>query len=133
MPTVPPSPDGVDWLTRLGAPYVAAALSGLLSALIGLLTWMAVRIVARIDAIESALQGRATQPELNAAIAALAAVDARISKELGDLRVHVEHAGVTKDDLERRLASILTDLRVVEARLYDIARAYNTQPHRGSA
>ena len=133
MPTAPPSPDGVDWLTRLGAPYVAAALSGLLSALIGLLTWMAVRIVARIDAIESALQDRATQPEFNAALAALAAADARIVKELADLRVHVEHAGVTKDDLERRLAGILTDLRVVEARLYDIARAYNTQPHRGSA
>ena len=120
MPTVPPSPDGVDWLTRLGAPYVASVLAGLLSTVIGLLTWMATRIVARVDALEAALHGRATQPELDAAIAALAAVDARISKELGDLRVHVEHAAVTKEELERRLASILSDLRVIESRLYDV-------------
>lgn len=128
MPTVPPSTDGVDWLARLGAPYVAAALSGLLSALIGLLTWMAVRIVARVDALEAALHGRATQPEMDAAIAALAAVDARISKELGDLRVHVEHAAVTKEDLERRLAGILSDLRVVESRLYDVVGRQSRRP-----
>jgi cell division protein FtsB len=128
MPTVPPSPDDVDWLTRLGAPYVATALAGLLSALIGLLTWMATRIVARVDALEAALHGRATQPELDAAIAALAAVDARISKELGDLRVHVEHAAVTKEELERRLASMLSDLRVIESRLYDVVGRQSRHP-----
>jgi cell division protein FtsB len=122
MEPQPPTPDSVDWLTRLGAPYVATALAGMLSALIGLLAWVAGKVLDRVAELERLVHGKAASAGVEEALAALAAADTRLSRELADLRVHVEHSTITRDDVERRLASILADLRMVETRLYDVVR-----------
>lgn len=122
MQPQPPTPDSVDWLTRLGAPYVATALAGMLSALIGLLAWIASKVLDRIAELERLVHNKAASAGVEEALAALAAADTRLSRELADLRVHVEHSTITRDDVERRLASILADLRIVETRLYDVVR-----------
>ena len=122
MEPQPPTPDSVDWLTRLGAPYVATALAGMLSALIGLLAWIANKVLDRLSTLERLVHGKAASAGVEEALAALAAADTRLSRELADLRVHVEHSTITRDDVERRLASILADLRMVETRLYDVVR-----------
>jgi len=123
MQPEPPTPDSVDWLTRLGAPYVATALAGMLSTLIGLLAWIASKVLDRIAELERLVHNKAASAGVEEALAALAAADTRLSRELADLRVHVEHSTITRDDVERRLASILADLRMVETRLYDVVRA----------
>ena len=122
MQPEPPTPDSVDWLTRLGAPYVATALAGMLSTLIGLLAWIASKVLDRIAELERLVHNKAASAGVEEALAALAAADTRLSRELADLRVHVEHSTITRDDVERRLASILADLRMVETRLYDVVR-----------
>ena len=122
MQPEPPTPDSVDWLTRLGAPYVATALAGMLSTLIGLLAWIASKVLDRIAELERLVHNKAASAGVEEALAALAAADNRLSRELADLRVHVEHSTITRDDVERRLASILADLRMVETRLYDVVR-----------
>ena len=121
---MPAAPDQTssEWLVRLGAPYVATALAGMLSALIGLLAWIANKVLDRLSTLERLVHGKAASAGVEEALAALAAADTRLSRELADLRVHVEHSTITRDDVERRLASILADLRMVETRLYDVVR-----------
>jgi uncharacterized protein YgfB (UPF0149 family) len=110
--------EAADWLIRLGAPTVAAALSRLFSGLVSGLTWIAMRLVNRIDAIEARLNNMVSADSLASALQALHTAHARIVEDLHHLRVHTAEAFISRQEVERRLSEVLEALRVVEHRLY---------------